>query len=147
MIIPRDWLLWRVKKNLLYKGVQCQANGFSIFSWEQPENSPIVPDICLLLVLPAGAGPGIITSLSPGPWVSGQHLTHHPDRSQLLDLAQGWLLSGHWLLDAKSNSSNYSGLSVSKSLTLCDIMPAHYMVGFNSVQNSGKWLDYSVKNK
>lgn len=94
MIIPRDWLLWRVKKNLLYKGVQCQANGFSIFSWEHPENGPIVPDICLLLVLTAGAGPRIITSLSAGPWVSGQHLTHHPDRSQLLDLAQGWLLSG-----------------------------------------------------
>ena len=52
--------------------------------------------------------------------------------------------------------------SVSQSITLCDIIFMLYilwldlilyiilnifnMVGFNSVQNSGKWLDYSVKN-
>ena len=65
-------------------------------------------------------------------------------------------------LVANSHSSNSSSWSVSLSVPSCDNIFILYsacldlilyiirnifnMVGFNSVHNSGKWLDFSVKN-
>ena len=71
-----------------------------------------------------------------------------------------WLVSGFgWeFLVANNNSSNYSSSSVSHSVILCDIIfilniiwldliqytfwNIFNMVGFNSVENSGKWQDF-----
>ena len=58
-----------------------------------------------------------------------------------------WLVSGFgWeFLVANNNSSNYTRLSVSRSVSNTLWHFVQYMVKFNSVQNWGKWIDFSLK--